>query len=558
MENPLATTIHHRCSFKLRATSSVEEPWTKVAKSIRHWIEQSPQKAPPVTNKAFYGAWFFLGGEWGAPGSGYHFLKTARLNGNGDDQSPLHWALRYEHSGENAGRTWRTDIGVSQIDSGVFGCSIKVSYYMREGYIGKEPPAPLPTAPRLVGWLLSSSDWEAFAGSQRLISRPVVLKEGEGEEFRRALEDPDRVCPIVLVSRDFTNGTFLVDPNLLSRKLAGSAAVYKSQSSNLDKELEWCLGRRFSCWNGMVRVYQPGLRFDAPGAARRQRFFAGREIIDQGQDIIIEMLVRGIARRTRAGQPGAVNTIEDVASVERELRMAELKAAANDEERSEWVQLLEKTNVELETKKRRQEESIKQLEGEIADRVDTISRLEYEKKALTSRAADAIRVMKGMRTRDEAIDSLAQLPQSIRAVAELISSFHPNRIAFTERALKSAETCGFGRIGDAWSCLWAMATTLHDLFFSTQSARNIEADFQAASGFPLAMKEGGMTNDENKLMKLREDVFEGQDINITPHVKMDKGSTRAYFCPFRDGHQPLIVVGYIGHLKTAGTRRRKK
>jgi len=71
------------------------------------------------------------------------------------------------------------------------------------------------------------------------------------------------------------------------------------------------------------------------------------------------------------------------------------------------------------------------------------------------------------------------------------------------------------------------------------------------------MTEGEMTKNDNKLMRLRSDIYNGAEIDITPHVRFDKDTTRAYFCPYRSGETRIIVVGHIGHLKTAGTRRRK-
>jgi hypothetical protein len=72
------------------------------------------------------------------------------------------------------------------------------------------------------------------------------------------------------------------------------------------------------------------------------------------------------------------------------------------------------------------------------------------------------------------------------------------------------------------------------------------------------MTEGEKTKEDAALMRLRKDVYDGVEIDITPHVKADKDTTRAYFYPFRKGNTKLIVVGFIGHLKTAGTRRMNK
>lgn len=557
MNRATNAAIHYRCSFDLRPQRSLDQPWSSLVKSIRHWIEQSPQHAPPETNEAFFTAWFFRGGEWKPPGTRYYFVQTARLIGDDDDQSPQYWAARYEHAGDDPARIWRTDLGVTRFDNDTYRFAMSIAHFVRDGYIGHEPKPPLPTAPRLIGWLLRSADWQAFSGTEQLLSEPRVLNTGDGEALRNRLKDPERVCPIVVVSRDFDSGEFLIDPALMARKLAGSAAVYGSASSDLDKELEWCLGRRFSCWNGMVRVYQPGLRFDAPADARKHRFIPGREIRDLGGDAVVDMLVRGVARRAEAAQTNAVAAIEDVAVVERERRMAELKAAESSEGQEEWVRLLEEDNTELHDQNRKKDEQIKSLQTEIADTKDSLSRLDYEKRSLRQRVADAERAAAALQAQANVALALEKLPQNMREVVDVLAKLYPERITFTEQALRTADVCTFSRVGDAWACLRAMATTLHGLFFGDEETGNLEQRFYEASGFQLSMTEGEMTKNDNKLMRLRSDSYNGTEIDITPHIRFDKDTTRAYFCPYRSGDTRLIVVGYIGHLNTAGTRRRK-
>jgi hypothetical protein len=557
MISTLSAHLHFQCSFELCASAGLDDPWTSLAKTVRHWVSEAPRFCPPTTNPAFFGAWFFTGGDWRGPGPNFNFVRTARLIGNGSDREPQHWAVQYEHNCEMPGRVWRIDIGITRLAERTYRLSVVTSHYLRPGFIGREPPAPLPTAPRMVGRLLSSPDWEARAGTEILRIQPKLLKQGDGEELRRRLEDARRECPILVVSRDFQSGQLLLDTGKLARLLAGSASVYETESTGLDKELEWCLGRRFSCWNGNVRVYQQSLDFNAPGAPKRQRYFSGLEITHQGGDAVIDMLVRGVVRRAQPKLAGMAASIEDVAVFEREQRMAELKATANDAGREEWTKLLEETNSQLEASVMAKDEQIGQMQVAAADADDKIASMDYEKKALLARASEAEKAAKASRGRAEVAATLSTLPTSAREVVDLIARIHPDRIAFTERALKSADGCECN-VADSWRCLWAMATTLHDLFFADdRNNNNLERAFLEQSGFRLAMTEGEMTKDDQKLMKQRKDSFNGVEIDCTPHVKIDKDSTRAYCCPFKSGDKKLVVVGYVGHLNTAGTRRRK-
>lgn len=547
--------LHFQCSFELRASSPHAEPWAELVKTLRQWVSEAPRNNPPATNSAFYGSWLFNGGEWRVPSPAYNYVRTVRLIGDGTDREPQHWAIRYEHNCDTPGRVWRIDAGVSRLAEGVFRLSLLTSHYIRPGFIGREPSTPMPTAPRVIGRLLQSDQWQAFAGSERLHLTPQVLHTGDGEEFRRRLEDPQRECPIVLISRAFHGGAPSLDALKLARLLGGSASVYESESSGLDKELEWSLGRRFSCWNGMVRVYQPGLNFDNPAAPKRQRYFSLREIVAQGHDETIDMLVQGIARRSHAKPLGMVSTIDDVLVVEREQRMAALKAAATDQSREEWIKLLEATNADLENDKNDRDDQIRQLKEELADQSDELSRVNYERKLFLARATEAEKNASAMQACVDAFSEMRKLPRSLKETMRLIEKLHVGRICFTERAYKSADDSSFDRLDDAWHCFWDMATILNDLFFKEKSTANIEKAFHEQAGFPLAMTEGELTKNDQGLMKLRRDTFQKKDIDITPHVKIDKGTTRAYFCPAPQSSGGIIVVGYIGHLKTAGTRR---
>jgi hypothetical protein len=552
------TTLHFQSSFQLRSSAENEQPWTTLAKTIRSWIQQAPRDNPPQSNMAFGAAWFFMGGEWAAPGPGYHFVKTVRHIGNGNDREPQHWAVRYEHNCSEPGRVWRVDIGITRLEPGIFRFSISTSYYMRSGFIGIEPQPPLPTAPGIVGWLLKSEDWTAYAGSERLRSMALPLVQGQGMQFKSILEDPNRQAPIVLVSRDFRTGEFLLDPQNLGWLLAGAASVYEASSSGLDKELEWCLGARFSCWNGMVRVYQPGMSVAAHSTAKRQRYFSGRQILELGTDTVVETLVRGIARRAEPSPVGCIASIEGVAALEREARLAELKATAGESNQGEWIALLEETNAALQKEVNDRDSAIQRLKNENADSADKVAKLEYDKKALQARFAANDLEAQSLKSRADAASSIDALPETLSEVISLICRIYPDRIAFSENGVKSAEDCNFDDVQSAWKAFRAMATHLHDIFFGEDGKPgDIEGAFYERSAFRLAMTEGGMTKDDNRLMRKREDTFLGVGINITPHVKIDKNTTRAYFSPCEISGKKLIVVGFVGHMDTAGTRRMK-
>jgi hypothetical protein len=82
-------------------------------------------------------------------------------------------------------------------------------------------------------------------------------------------------------------------------------------------------------------------------------------------------------------------------------------------------------------------------------------------------------------------------------------------------------------------------------------------EFERVSTFELAMTEGEQTKNQKKMMKEREDIFRGKNIDITPHVKLfsDGQYARIYF--HIDNVNRLLIIGFFGHLTTAGTAKRK-
>jgi hypothetical protein len=379
---------------------------------------------------------------------------------------------------------------------------------------------------------------------------------GEGHLFAKLIANGDRTCPVVLVSQTYPDRGYALDGARLARLLAGTAIVYQSETSEVDEELDNLLGEHFSCRKGAVRVYVPGLDFKRAGEERRHRFILPKDIDEWGCDKTIDIIVRGIARRST--RPKGVLTPLDVEAVNRQRRLVQLREEQSSTSKDEWIQLLdvlEKENETLRNDKAQVEADKLSLEDRIDSLQDELRRLEWDKAALkdslkqTNPPAD----QHSLKT---ILENMKRLPETLSEVVELIRAIHPDRIAFTERAIKSAEESKFDDVDRAWKVLWAMATTLYNLYFERDS-NDIPKTFRNETGIELAMTEGKQTNQDKRLMALRKDIFMGREIDITPHVKFDRDSTRAYFRPFQQNGTKLIVVGDIGyHMNTSGTRRR--
>lgn len=554
----LNLNTHYRCSFRLKLREEGDADWSDVVRTIRSWIARTPGYRRPAMNDAFNGSWIYRSGEWSPAGKPHRIETAATELADGEDTSvPEAWALRYEHPCNEDGRWWRFDCGILQVEEGredEFDVSLHLSHFIQPGFVGAKPVAPLPTAPRIVSRIIDAANWSCVAGSERVTSEVQLLEVGEGETLRRRLENADRRCPIILVSRHYPDGEPGIDAVRLARLVAGSAVVLQSASSEVDKELEYCLGRRLSCWNGMTRIYQPGLSFDSTGDERRHRFFTAEHVERVGEDDVIEMIVESVGRRPIGALATRVSTVEDVATYERDKQLAALRAGTTNDVNA-YIELLEATNSEIEGQFNALKDAVHKGRQTIADQGDELAARQLEIQEARRQIAELSGELRYARAHAKAADALQSLPQNVRQVVEVVAELYNDRLVFTDRALASCKDVKI-KHEIVWSALCAMANHLHPAFYGVDQSSDIEQAFRELSTFRLAMTERKMTKDDSKLMRDRRDSYEGVEVEAVPHVKLDKATTRIYFAPLKHKQQDLLVVSFIGHLNTAGTRKR--
>ena len=85
-----------------------------------------------------------------------------------------------------------------------------------------------------------------------------------------------------------------------------------------------------------------------------------------------------------------------------------------------------------------------------------------------------------------------------------------------------------------------------------------EQEVAEATGFEISFREGAETRGKREMMRLREDIYNGKDISIEPHLKLKSGKgepvkQRLHF--WFDPENQRIVIGYLGdHLDSASSR----
>lgn len=555
------THLHYRTSFDIEPTRTSQNSWGELISEIRRWMSGKTSRDEKV-----YGGWFYRGNLGNTkkfkPGVG---ITVASNVGNGTEQAPEYWAAQLEEQcKEHPGiRRWKTDIGVTSLENGRYELSLMVSHCIKSGYIGEEPPIPVPTTPNLITKFLCSPNWHAFSGEEQLSCYPTTLHTGEVPDFINVLEETSRLCPIIYVSRSFYTNEPLIDVHKLAKVLAGNALVCLAESNLLDKETEHFFPQNFRCWNGMVRVYQPKIDFSSSYDHNRHRYFKAYEIEKYTPDGVINMLVRGISRRSIQWKKPKVTSLSDIVSKYRALKIAELSSNKENIKAEEWLEELEallKENDELRKDKSNLEDENLNLEERIEEKEDALSRTEYEKSELIKAAEKARNSLALLESKIKTISHLSELPKNLFDVIELIEKIHPDNIVFTQQAKKSVKDATWVPVDIAWPCLWSVATTLHSLFFEdSEEQMDIEKIFQERTGFELAMTEGRQTKKDSKLLRQRKIEYEGKELTIEPHVKYGNKKPkllRVYFCP--DNECKKIIVGHCGdHLENYSSQFRK-
>jgi regulator of replication initiation timing len=540
--------LHYRCSFELARREGAQAAWDDIVKTIRDWVSIRCGKQEELGRK-----WFFVGGEWRSPSMPRFRVQTTSSTGSGTDQRPQYWSLRYEHPCDDVSfRDWQTDIGLTAVGPDRYRIALTTTHSLRPGYIGDEPSTPMPSAPGIVTKLLQSVRWTGFFGGDKLTVTPVLLKPGQGQFLVERLKAKDR-CPLILVTVSFASQLPRLEPSQLARVLAGTAIVYSATSSEVDKELEWILPKHLRCWNGMIRVYQPGVDVDHEPDGRRHRFFTADEIDERSAAAVQEIIVRGIVRRGRVWIGDGVATIEDVLAKQREFRLAELRAKPDGRLLDEWLEVYESDNADLRTRVKELTKRCGTLEEEKDGLEEQISSLIYEKQALK------VHFEKATDRKRSGDDTDSEFSTACRAASEgeptltesliVISRMYAERIVVLESAWRSARDADrFEEKAKAHKVMLAFAIKYWSMLDSDEGNAKAKQVF----GDAFAGKESETVERNTRARQIRTFDYVGHQIEMMSHLKIGVkfSAARTWRMHFVwDAAKRKLVIGHCGkHL----------
>ena len=174
-------------------------------------------------------------------------------------------------------------------------CRIRIRINAREGFVTDEDATVDP--PRIVPRLVEKPTLSATCMGEPVYGTPTPLSSLHVRTFvNNRLEYAGRRLPIVLVSVDPKTERALVDAHSLAARLSGLAEVVSLYDEEASWELTNQVGQMFSCFNGAVRIYWPGLntRMDNPF---NHRLWVSDRIVEQGSRRFIKNLYEHLCLR---------------------------------------------------------------------------------------------------------------------------------------------------------------------------------------------------------------------------------------------------------------------
>lgn len=168
------------------------------------------------------------------------------------DLKPFMYSILFTHPDrETKGRQWITEIGIREDNN-----KTTVSILLETSDISTlVTEIPSTTKPRLVNFLQKNGELNNETIGLKLLkfsNTPESLK-GLSFEILRA----ERKYPLVLISNIKATNKPVIHPRKLQEQLLGLAQVVYSDAEVNSWEMEDILGRKYSAWDGAVKIIYP-------------------------------------------------------------------------------------------------------------------------------------------------------------------------------------------------------------------------------------------------------------------------------------------------------------
>lgn len=461
------------------------------------------------------------------------------------------WSLTWSYPADADEKVlWQSSVTLGQADKAIeVGVVIRIasrdfrvaplSFDVRRPYIVKALLQALP----------------CFLGGRQLRVAPEPIGVEDVAAFEAHLFDPQRRLPIVLFSRDPYTDQCHASPGRVADTLAGLAEVHVLNDKWAGFKLTNAVGRAFSCFNGAVRIYWPGLTRDS--SPLPHKLFMPEEVQEIGQDFG-EHLMRRFApisglRLTDLPCAKKVRAAVEADRLGDATKLAEqLKAgtAAKEQVEAEFFKLIEERDSAITSRK--------SAEAERDEAKFRILELEDENRQLKENIK-AMSVHRPVETQAPVTQpSPDQLElNSVRAALDAAGKNFAARLVIWSSADQSAEKSAFARPSEVYEALMAIHE-LADAQFKSKSAGKPVGPWESwfeKRGFKYAAKES--QNTLNMYGSERDFSHDGEKRRMVRHLTLGGGDRnnclQIYFDV--DESSERFLIGYCGvHLPYYGMR----
>lgn len=451
------------------------------------------------------------------------FLKNGRYSIGGGtaltiryDPSPQRpaFGMRVEPDGERLHRpSMAVEAVLAQINGGV---RAVVAMYHLHGAPAIHPLNPPVRRSALVQKLVRRfGAYEAAV----LSPKPHLVETTDVDRLCEFLLAPDRLLPVVVISRDNDFNRLPTHPGRIAADLTGLAHVFVLESKLASIRLTEVLGQELGCYHGMVRIYWPGV---VPGVGTRHRYWP-RQKVRELADKFPETILRIIA--------GAAS-----------LRLPESELRWSEVERRALVHSAPTADT-----------SVEALRRQLAQTSDELGLVE-QKAGWWERQYERLL----NRVREEACD-VGPLPhendETVEGAFDWALSRYPNRLVL---ALNSASTMKGSRYEDGEGvrkALRTLATAYYDARMGRRPGGDLRNLFLREAGFTYMGKQSEVTIGQYSAQY--ETTWMGKVIQLHEHI--GKGTAHDPRHTIRiafhfDREHEVIVIGYVGqHQRTRAT-----
>jgi hypothetical protein len=401
-------------------------------------------------------------------------------------------------------------------------------------------PGAVLTVPRIARSVIAAG---ARSGYHPVSETSTQTTGGEAvdELVNGLLLDPNRELPVVLFS-PYADGNHPVDAgerDWLAGNLAGMAHVVMLARPADTFELTYALGKTYSCFDGAVRIYQPGFTgvdspFDHP-------LYLGNSV---GRAVLASIRRSVVTRVCDRFAP--LPQVGPLLDGHRYRRTRELL----DQQRSqvssleELVGLLDEQNGHLLHDQRRLTTRLEELEAELQQTVDELRRVADENRGLRWRLLQAVSAGSASTAQWEELPAPASFAEAVLRAQEQFNS----TLVITSAACRAAEV--MNSADNSPTKLWSALRSMDAVCRRWQ-------DDDLEAGFPPAFKEEGWILGFVSPTAVNQHryrycfSYDGHRVCVRDHLDLSRGE-RVYW--YRDENRRMFVVNHIGqHLPDSTT-----